>query len=139
MTAFNQLTADMAILPTLRQPDFSKPFELHTDAASNKGIAVVLCQRVEDTPYPLSFASRSLSPPEQTYSVQEIEALAIVWGIKKFRPFLEYGHFTVFTDHSSLQWLLKTKELNRLLLRLSDARMRIRRARANGNHGSTNS
>ncbi|KAI8574888.1 hypothetical protein K450DRAFT_203290, partial [Umbelopsis ramanniana AG] len=46
----------------------------------------------------------------QNYSVQEIEALAIVWGIKKFRPFLEYGHFTVFTDHSSLQWLLRTKE-----------------------------
>jgi hypothetical protein len=110
MAAFTQLKADTAILPTLKQPDFSKPFEIHTDAASKKGIAVVLCQRVEDTPYPLSFASRSLSPAEQNYSVQEIEALAIVWGIKKFRPFLEYGHFTVLADHSSLQWLLKTKE-----------------------------
>jgi hypothetical protein len=110
MAAFTQLKADVAILPTLKQPDFSKPFEIHTDAASKKGIAVVLCQRVEDTPYPLSFASRSLSPAEQNYSVQEIEALVIVWGIKKFRPFLEYDHFTVLTDHSSLQWLLKTKE-----------------------------
>jgi hypothetical protein len=34
----------------------------------------------------------------------------IVWGVKKFRFFLEGTKFTVFTDHSSLQWLLQSKE-----------------------------
>lgn len=99
----------MAILPTLRQPDCNLVFELHTDAASKKGIAVILCLRVEKAPYPLSFESRSLSTTEQNYSVQEMEALAIVWGIKNFRPFLEFGHFTVLTDHSPLCGCFKPK------------------------------
>lgn len=96
MSAFTQLKADMAILPPLRRPDFSKPFKLHTNAASKKGIAIVLCQRVEDTPYPLSFASRSLSPPEQNYSVQEIEALANSMGDKKVQAVLGVWPFHRF-------------------------------------------
>ena len=108
--AFELLKEDLARLPTLRQPDFDKQFELHSDAASTKGIAVVLCQRDGNDAYPLYFASRSLTTPEKNYSVQELEALAIYWGIKKFRPYLEFGHFVVYTDHSSLRWLMNTTE-----------------------------
>lgn len=94
----------------MKQPDFNRPFELHVDGAATAGIGVVLCQRYEGDPYPLSYASRALTIHEQRYSVREIEALSIVWGIKKHRIYLEAGHFTVFTDHSSLQWLLNTSE-----------------------------
>jgi transposase InsO family protein len=107
--AFITLRKQLSLLPTLRQPDFTRQFELHTDAATKAGIAVILCQRHDGHPYPLSFASRSLNKHEQNYAVQELEALAIVWGIKKFRPYLERNKFLVFTDHSSLQWILNTK------------------------------
>ncbi|KAG1136672.1 hypothetical protein G6F37_012203 [Rhizopus arrhizus] len=109
-TAFQQIKSDLCLLPTLKQPNFAITFELHCDAATKAGIAVILCQRHEDNPYPLAFASRSLSPAEKNYSVQELECLAVVFGIKKFRQFLECGFFLVFTDHSSLQWVLNTKE-----------------------------
>ena len=71
----------------------------------------MLAQRTEGKPLPIYYASRSLSDAEKNYSVQELEALAIVWSIKKkFRHYLEGAKFTVFTDHSSLQWLRTTKE-----------------------------
>ncbi|KAI9356413.1 hypothetical protein BD770DRAFT_411328 [Pilaira anomala] len=39
----------------------------------------------------------------------------LVFGIKEFRQFLEYGCFLVFTDYSSLQWaLLLVNERRRL-------------------------
>ncbi|KAG1372354.1 hypothetical protein G6F61_011129 [Rhizopus arrhizus] len=71
---------------------FSRPFELHTDAATSAGIAVILCQKYDGTPYPLAFASRALTIHEQKYSVREQECLSIIF------------------DHSSLQWLQNVKE-----------------------------
>ncbi|CAO3598875.1 unnamed protein product [Absidia cylindrospora] len=108
--AFSNLQQDLASLPTLKQPNFLLPFEIHSDAASTQGIAVILCQRHDGHPFPLSFASRSLSPAERNYSVQELEALAIYWGVKKFRCYIECSQVTIYTDHSSLSWLLDTKE-----------------------------
>lgn len=110
--AFSELKNDVANLPNLQQPDFNRPFELLSEAASKQGNAVILCQRVDttDISMPISFASRSLSPAEKNYSVQEIEALAVYWGIRKFRAYLECRKFTVFSDHSSLEWFLQTKE-----------------------------
>jgi hypothetical protein len=89
--AIDMLNTDLANLPNLRQPDFQKPFELLSDAASKQGIAVILCQRDETTgiSMPISFASRPLSPAEQNYSVQVMEALAVYWGIRKVRAYLE--------------------------------------------------
>lgn len=106
--AFEELKRSLAALPYLKQPNFKMPFELHCDAATSAGIAVILCQRYEDTPYPLSFASRSVTKFEKNYSIRELKALAIVFGVKKFRMYLECNHFTIYTDHSSLQWLLQT-------------------------------
>lgn len=101
----------LANLPLLKQPDFKKPFELHCDAAITAGIGVILCQKFDGvTAYPLAFASRALSKQEQRYSIREIEALAVVWGIKKFRMFLECNKFYIYTDHSFLKWLLNTSQ-----------------------------
>jgi hypothetical protein len=69
--AFRTLKQDLCLLPTLKQPDFSRPFELHTDAATSAGIAVILCQKYDGTPYPLAFAPRALTIHEQKYSVRE--------------------------------------------------------------------
>ncbi|SAL99498.1 hypothetical protein [Absidia glauca] len=109
-TAFAKVKQQLMVLPTLRQPDFQHDFELHSDAASKYGIAVILCQRYDNHPYPLAFASRSVSSAEANYSIQELEALAIVWAFKRFHCYLQFSVTKVFTDHSSLKWLAEAKD-----------------------------
>lgn len=105
--SYDTLKQSLVSAPILRFPDFSSPFELHTDGACTAGIGVILCQRdpSNNRAYAVSFASRSLSPAEKNYGVSEVEALAIVWGIKKFAHYLTATRFTVITDHQALQSL----------------------------------
>src|SRR6185437_11880137 len=56
---------------------------------------------------PCAYASRKLTKTEMAYCVRELEALAVVWAVEKFQDYLLPHKFTVLTDHSSLQWLMK--------------------------------
>ena len=106
--AFEALKRLLTEAPTLVFPDFSKDFQLETDA-SGEGLGVVLAQKQEDgSVKPIAFASRTLQPHERNYGVTEMEALGVVWAVKQFRHCL-YGHrCTVFTDHEALHSLLNT-------------------------------
>ncbi|KAG1468800.1 hypothetical protein G6F56_003628 [Rhizopus delemar] len=109
--AYDTLKTALLTAPVLRYPDFSRPFELHTDGACSAGIGVILCQRDPRNrrAYAIAYASRSLTPAERNYGVSEVEALAIVWGIRKFAHYLTGTKFEVVTDHHSLQFLQSTR------------------------------
>ena len=75
------------------------------------GLGAVVAQEQEDGSVPpLAYASHSLQKHEQNYGITELEALAVVWGVKHFRPYL-YGHWCdVYTDHEALKSLLNTPQ-----------------------------
>lgn len=62
--------------------------ELHTDASS-KGIGAMIAQRQEDGKiHPISYYSRKTSQDEEKYHSYELEALAIVCFLERFRVYL---------------------------------------------------
>jgi len=73
--------------------------------ASDFGLGAVLTQTIDGEERVVSFLNRSLNKAERRYSTTEKECLAVLFAIEKLRPYLERTHFTVVTDHYSLNWL----------------------------------
>lgn len=103
--AFKDLKNCLVSAPVLICPDFDKPFTLQCDASSY-GIGAVLTQSVENVDHPIAYISRSLNKNERNYSATEREALAVVFAVEKFEPYLGTRPFTVVTDHASLKWFM---------------------------------
>ncbi|GES79803.1 retroviral-like aspartic protease 1 [Rhizophagus clarus] len=108
---FQFLKEKLITAPLLAYPDFTKSFLLFTDA-SITALGAVLEQEQEDgLRHPIAYASRSTSESERNYFSTELECAAVIWAVNYFRPYLYGKKFTIFTDHSALQWLLKLKTI----------------------------
>ena len=109
--AFELLKLKLTEAPVLRRPDFTRPFELHTDWSAT-GLGAVLAQRDEEgKEYVVAYASRSNNRTERNYSSYHGECLAAVWGVCYFRVYLYGRQFTLITDHEPLQWLMTNTKL----------------------------
>ena len=107
--SFDSLKKSLCSEPILKYPDFSKPFILTTDA-SNKALGAILSQGEIGKDLPIAYASRTLSKSENNYSTTELECLAIVYGVKQFRPYLYRRKFIILSDHRPLTWLFNLKD-----------------------------
>ncbi|GJX94374.1 putative nucleotidyltransferase, ribonuclease H [Tanacetum coccineum] len=60
----------------------------------------------------IAYASRQLKPHEENYTTHDLELGAVIFALKIWRHYLYGTKCTVFTDHKSLQHILRQKELN---------------------------
>lgn len=91
--AFRALQHALVTAPVLALPDFTKTFELETDA-SDLGIGAVLSQEK----HPIGFLSRALGPRNMMLSTYEKEGLAILMAVDHWRPYLQNDEFIMHMD-----------------------------------------
>ena len=60
----------------------------------------------------IAYASRQLKVHKKNYPIHDLELAAIVHALKIWRHYLYGVSCEVFTDHRSLQYLFKQKDLN---------------------------
>ena len=89
--------------------DPSLPIRLAADASAY-GIGAVLSHVLDDgTERPIAYVSKTLSPSEKNYAQIEKEALALVFGVRKFHQYIYGRKFTLVTDHKPLLAILGPK------------------------------
>jgi hypothetical protein len=81
----------------LTYPDYSKVFEIYTDASS-KQLGAVITQDNR----PIAFSSQKLSDTQCKYSVTKIKLIAIVETLKEFKGVLWGQNIKAFTYHTNL-------------------------------------
>lgn len=109
--AFEELRKILVSRPVLNLFDPEAVTEVHTDA-SQIGLAGILLQRHQDEKlHPVAYYSRQTSDAEQKYHSYELETLAVVESLRKFRSYLLGTNFIVITDCNSLKATSKKKHL----------------------------
>ena len=113
----------------MRAPDWHFPFEVMCDA-SDLAFEAVLEQRVEGKPYVVYYASKTLNEAQRNYTTMEKELLAVVYALAKFRSYLIGSDIVIFTNHSTLKYLLTKQnskaQLIRRVLLLQEFNIQIR-------------
>lgn len=97
-TVFESLKLILCVEPVLALYDVEREHEIHTDASS-LGLAGVLMQIEADGKlHPVFYYSRHCTSAESVYTSHELEVLAIVETIERFRVYLFGKRFRVVTD-----------------------------------------
>jgi hypothetical protein len=86
---FEDIKRELVSDNIMTYPDWNKKFLLATDA-SKQGLGAVLSQIIDGKERPIAYASRSCKPSKQMYGILQLEGLAVIWAIDKFRPYLSH-------------------------------------------------
>lgn len=110
-TSFKNLKEALVQRPLLGIYDPRNETYLHTDA-SKYGLAGILLQKTESGILkPIAYFSRKTTVDEQKYHAYELETLAVITSLQRFRVYLLGLKFTVITDCNALRATLTKRDL----------------------------
>jgi len=106
--AFDVLKSAIKNAPILSHIIPDQELLVATDA-SDFGLRAVLFQQDSNDIKCIELASRAFSGSEKNYSATKLELTGVTFALEKFERFLLLRPFTLFTDHSALVALFKSK------------------------------
>lgn len=110
--AFEKLKLALISEPVLKLYDPNLATEIHTDA-SKYGFGAVLLQKdpVDSMFHPVQYMSRKTTPFEEKYDSYELEVLAIIGALVKWRIYVLGINFTIVTDCNAFKMTMNKKEV----------------------------
>jgi len=109
--AFSELKAALASRPVLKLYKIGASIELHTDASKHGYGAILLQRDTDNSLHPVYYASGRTTPAEEKYTSYELEVLAIIKSLKKFRVYLIGISFKIVTDCRAFSLTMNKKDL----------------------------
>ena len=111
--SFNKLKESLSKQPILQIYSQDAQTELHTDACKY-GIGSILFQisNEDNKLHPVYYFSRKTQSSEENYTSYELEVLAIISSLKKFRTYLLGIKFKIVTDCSAFKMTMEKKEIS---------------------------
>ncbi|XP_065358763.1 uncharacterized protein LOC135952674 [Calliphora vicina] len=109
--AFGKLIDVLSSRPVLCLYDYDAIHEVHTDASA-VGVAGVLLQSAYGKSWrPVFYYSRHCTPTESSYHSYELEMLAIIESLERFRIYVLGKPFRLVTDCSAIAKARSNKEM----------------------------
>jgi hypothetical protein len=116
MKSFETLKKTLISALIIQPYNWSLPFEIMCDA-SDYVVRVVLRQTKDKKHHAISYASKTLTGPQLNYATTKKELLAIIFAINKFRSYLVGVKVIVYSNHTTLKYLLSKKDAKPRLIR----------------------
>jgi hypothetical protein len=114
------LKENMVTTPILVFPYWANTFHVHVHASVITLGAILAQPGAGDLDQPITFARRKLLDLEHNYNMTEREGLAMVYALQKYKHYLLGKHFNMFTDHSTLKYLVDPGD--HIFLKIQSAR-----------------
>lgn len=109
---FELLKSKLVESPILSIFDPRDETELHCDASSHGFWAILLLRKSDGKFHPIFYFSKRTSDSDSKYQSFELETLAIIYAIRRFRVYLQGFKFKIVTDCNSLTLTLNKGEVN---------------------------
>ena len=112
LNVFDSLKKKMVQVPVLSIYNPISETELHCDA-SKLGFGAVLLQRQTDLNFhPVFYFSKRTTEAESKYHSFELETLAIIYSLRRFKIYVQGIKFKIVTDCNSLKLCLDKRDIN---------------------------
>lgn len=112
LKAFEELRDSLTCSPILALYNPTAVTELHTDASSY-GYGAILLQRSKDNlMHPVMYFSKRTTEIESRYHSYELEMIAIIYALERFRVYLQGIYFTIVTDCNAIKLAINKKDIN---------------------------